>query len=60
MGISELEKVVRETTGKKDLHSIEETALPSEFAEAARTLGQRKGKKSAVTGLLNPTIAVWY
>ncbi len=59
MGINELEKVVRETAGKKDLHSIEESTLSLEFAEAARTLGQRRGKKTAAFNILNPTIAAW-
>ena len=59
MGINELEKVIIETAGEKNLHSIEESTLSPEFTEAARTLGQRSGKKAAAMNLLNPTIAAW-
>lgn len=60
MGINELEKVVRETTGKKDLYSIEKAALSPEFTEAVETLGQRRIKRTAAMNLLNPTIAAWF
>ncbi|MFC2018150.1 hypothetical protein ACFLTQ_02475 [Chloroflexota bacterium] len=59
MGINELEKVVRETADKRDLHSIEESTLSPEFADAARTLARRRGKRNAAMNLLNPTIAAW-
>lgn len=61
MGISELEKVVREAAGQKDLHYIEGSTLSPEFAEAARTLGQRKRQKKAVRlSLFSPATSVWF
>jgi len=60
MAINELEKVIREAAGKKDLHSIGEKALSPEFTEAARTLARRKGTRRAATlSLLSPAIGVW-
>jgi len=60
MGINELEKVVREAAREQDLHSIGEKALSPEFAEAARTLAQRKAKKrAAFMSHLSPAIARW-
>ncbi|MFC1925266.1 hypothetical protein ACFLW2_01045 [Chloroflexota bacterium] len=61
MGINELEKVVRGAAREKDLNTIEEKAMAPEFAEAARTLTQKRGKKKAAAmSLLNPTLGVWW
>lgn len=60
MGINELEKVVRGAAAEKDLYSIEKSSLSPEFAEATRTLAQRRGKKRPVAmSLLNPTTSLW-
>lgn len=59
MEINELEKVVRGAAREKDLNFIEEKTLPSEFAQAARTLALRRGKKATAMSLLSPSVAAW-
>lgn len=62
MGINELERVVRGATQEKDLNSIKERVASPEFAEATRTLAQRRGKKRAVSMIspLSPIVGKWY
>lgn len=61
MGVNELERVVRGAAREKDLNSIEGKVVSPEFAEATRTLTQRRGKKKAASMIspLSPLVGRW-